>query len=228
MQFSGTGLEGRYFWSFPAYLDRTFPAGLPTRAPEWTRVESQAIGFPYRNGAPEALLAAAVAWYQAELTGALGRPTLASLYGMVEFADKEQALEDKLVATLGSPRMRGIVMDVMERWRRLGGSHYVAGPLWYTPVGCTLPNNCGSFGLMRGPSDTASPRLAAFRDFVAGAAGPLPFTSAEVAQVPRTTCSPACVWGACIAGVCRCFAGASGPACATLGPKPSDCVASGP
>jgi hypothetical protein len=36
-------------------------------------------------------------------------------------------------------------MDQMERWRRINGSHYVAGPVWYPPnASCSLPNNCGT------------------------------------------------------------------------------------
>ena len=45
-------------------------------------------------------------------------------------ADLEQQLEDAIVAAMSSPRMRGVMMDLLERWRRVGGSHYIAGPLW--------------------------------------------------------------------------------------------------
>jgi hypothetical protein len=98
----------------------------------------------------------------------------------------------------------------------------------------TLAPTPGTYGVMKGPSDGASPRLAGFRDWIAGQVGPLPITSADAVPAAQPICTPSCVWGACVpgpagqsAGRCQCFAGASGPACATLGPKPSDCVSPG-
>jgi hypothetical protein len=60
----------------------------------------------------------------------------------------EQRLDDAIVTAMDDPRMRGIIMDQMERWRRINGSHYVAGPVWYAPnASCSLPNNCGELKL---------------------------------------------------------------------------------
>jgi hypothetical protein len=144
-----------------------------------------------------------------------------------------------IVSASNSPRMHDLTMDLMERWRRIGGSTFVTGPLVYAPDGkCSLPNNCGTYGLMNAPGDVTSPRLLGFKSFIAGnASSSLPFTSADVLAPPTAVCTPSCQWGVCVpansggsgattvAGKCLCFAGVSGASCDTFGPKLSDCAA---
>jgi len=75
----------------------------------------------------------------------------------------------------------------------------------------------------------ASPKLRALVRYGAtGARSRLAFTAAGSGDVSDggaacaapASCPGGCVWGTCWEGRCRCFEGASGPACATLGPRP--------
>ncbi len=68
-------------------------------------------------------------------------------YNMQLYADLEQRVDDVLVAANRHPQMTGLMMDWMERWRRLGGAEFSAGLLSYPVTSCTLPNNCGTYGL---------------------------------------------------------------------------------
>ena len=152
----------------------------------------------------------------------------------------------------------------------MNGTDFVASLLTYPVNACTFPNNCGTYGLVQSPAYASSPKLDAIkvcargtRDvcmvvrecvyvclqaFIAGEAGPLPFTSADLPAPVTAPCTQGCVWGLCTttgvcvlcvcaslgtmvcvcvfpAGVCACFEGFSGPNCTVSGPKRTDCAA---
>jgi hypothetical protein len=115
------------------------------------------------------------------------------------YAGYEQRIDDVLVIANKHVMMKGIQMDHMERWSRLGGSHFVAGLSLYPVDACTFKNNCGTYGLQESPRAANTPKLDAVKSFIAGQVGPLPFTSADVPSEPTPTCSSGCVWGFCVA-----------------------------
>ena len=133
----------------------------------------------------------------------------------------EQALERKLLEANAHPRMREILLDFLDRWRRIGGTIFVAQPLYRPPVLCELGGKqCGHGALMLGPDDLNSSKLQAILGYNAGLRSSLPSTAAEALArgvvVHPPACVPGCVWGSCVRGACMCFLGVSGPACETI------------
>ena len=92
----------------------------------------------------------------------------------------EQSLEGKLLEANAHPRMREILLDFLDRWRRIGGTIFVAQPLYRPPVLCELGGKqCGHGALMLGPDDLSSSKLQAIRGYNAGLRSSLPSTAAE-------------------------------------------------
>ena len=130
----------------------------------------------------------------------------------------EQSLEGKLLEVNAHPRMREIFLDFLDRWRRIGGSVFVAQPLYRPPVLCTTGGkSCGHGALMLGPDDLNSSKLQAVVGYNLGLRSTLPRNAAEARaqgiDVPPAACVPACVWGTCVRGVCKCYLGVEGDTC---------------
>ena len=130
----------------------------------------------------------------------------------------EQRLEDKLLEVNAHPRMADIFLDFLDRWRRIGGSLFVAQPLYRPPVRCeTGGKACGHEALMLGPADFNSSKLRAVTGYNLGLRSALPSTAAEARDQGLETfpppCAPPCQWGTCVRGACSCYLGVEGIAC---------------
>ena len=143
-------------------------------------------------------------------------------------ATLEQQLEDVLYAANGHPRMQGIFMDALERWRRVAGPNGTVclPPLYYKPGswsfqgGFTKGVDNADFALRRTPIQQPAPKLQALVAWAAGAPQILPFT-ANSSSSPEAPCYPVCVWGVCVGAACECFPGYEGPDCsATSSTRP--------
>lgn len=146
----------------------------------------------------------------------------------------EQSLETKLLSCNAHPRMREILLDFLERWRGIGGSVFVAQPLYRPPVLCeTGGKSCGHEALMLGPDDTNSSKLQAIVGYNLGLRSTLPTTAAQARAMGIETfppgCAPSCIWGTCVQGACRCYLGVEGEACdrITGAGQPNACAARG-
>ena len=130
----------------------------------------------------------------------------------------EQQLEGKLLEANAHPRMGEIFLDFLDRWRRLGGSLFVAQPLYRPPVLCeTGGKQCGHEALMLDPDDVNSSKLRAITSYNQGRRSQLPNNAVEARAKGLDSflpaCSPLCVWGTCVRGTCSCYLGVEGDAC---------------
>ena len=152
-------------------------------------------------------------------------------------ATLEQLLENRLIALERSRAIQDIYMDLLERWRRLGGGLLVGSNLVQPPLTCpTGGKGCGNHGMFENSFYTdctalagGCPKYDALVQYAAGRRSALPFTSADLApdwqlaKQAAAPCSPACKWGRCYWGKCVCFAGYSGATCTTVVAKRNDC-----
>ncbi|EKX35128.1 hypothetical protein GUITHDRAFT_80080, partial [Guillardia theta CCMP2712] len=156
--------------------------------------------------------------------GVLDGPLTASttLVTATANAALELQLEQKLINASRHPRMTGIYMDFIERWRRIGGGVFVTSEL-YKPAGIcpTGGKDCANNGLMESLSD--SPKLRAVKNYINGVPLIEPFTSADLHQEAEVPCSPACVHGTCWQGACECWRGFAGASCTEVVPRPNQC-----
>ena len=134
-------------------------------------------------------------------------------------AELENALDEKLIAAGAHSRMKGIIMDALERWKRVAGSESVLvlpelshkPTRWSFGGGWAGGVTYGDFAMTQHPDQHPAPKMEAVAAWVQGAPLELPFTrSASAAMLP---CAPKCVWGICRLGSCECFPGYGGVAC---------------
>lgn len=150
------------------------------------------------------------------------------------WATAEQHVEDVLIAAQRRDVLKDLMIDHMERWRRLGGGDFVVQSLLGPPTRClTGGKGCGNNALLESPhgagrNGPVAPKWAGVQAFMSGSnASELPFTSADLETAPSTPipCDPTCRWGTCFRGSCRCFAGYAGNSCDQKVPKANDCTA---
>eukprot|EP00960_Hanusia_phi_P044017 756413-Hanusia_phi.AAC.1 len=134
----------------------------------------------------------------------------------------EQQLEVKLIEAARHPRMTGIYMDFLERWRRIGGDVFVTSEL-YKPAGIcpTGGKDCANNGVMESLSD--SPKFRAIKNYINGVPLIEPFTSADLLPEEDIPCAPACVHGTCWEGKCECWRGFAGEDCTEVVARPNQC-----
>lgn len=228
------GVSVSWYYEFDTYLDMEgAPAvlDLKNRAPD---IDTTAANIDYAWAPPHSHSFAAPAEAAAQrLIAELEDAVSVGLFledelDMRANAEAEQSIEDAIREAEARPEMRDLQMDFLERWRHIGGKAIATQHLIH-PSPCI--GKCGT-GLLTNPladleSDDAA-KWRGVRDWIAGEAGGLPFTAADVSPPylsAATPCSPECEWGICNKqGVCECFAGYSGEGCSVLGAKPNDCV----
>ena len=134
-------------------------------------------------------------------------------------AELENALDEKLIAAGAHSRMKGIMMDALERWQRVAGPEtvLVLPELCHKPTRWSFGGKWtdgvshGDFALSQYPDQKPAPKMEAVVAWQRGAPLELPFTtSASKTIVP---CAANCVWGICRRGSCECFPGYGGVRC---------------
>jgi hypothetical protein len=218
---------------------------LPSTSPNLAALGNGTIPVScYSKGAPTPAVSAAAAW--SACAGRCGRPPfwavppltsadldlLANLaVNITAGAQLEQDLENVLFAANRHPRMQGIFMDALERWRRVASpalGTVCMPPLDYTPGrwsfagGWTKGTDNNDFAMRRSPTQEPAPKMLALRAWIAGEPQILPFTAEDdpalvaAAAAAFAGCSPACVWGICVSGTCSCFVGYEGADCSEV------------
>jgi hypothetical protein len=143
-------------------------------------------------------------------------------------ASIEAALESRLIAIQRRPDMQEIYLDILERWRLIGGGVYVGQVLTQPWTKCpTGGKNCGNLGMFEDPffSDPLSwPKYYSLIAYKAGRHSSLPFTSEGMNWTLPLEKKGSCLWGTRYKGRCVCYAGYSGTDCTTRVPKPNDCT----
>ena len=135
---------------------------------------------------------------------------------LVEKAAQEQQLELTMIQALQEDAVEELMLEYYERLRRIGFG-VITGGLWMKPVRyCRRGGkSCGQRSLLLHPNDDGPLRTAQV-DWMEGRRAEGRSEQDEKLVQP---CPQPCIYGACEAGVCKCWDRAYGADCSLLQPR---------